>query len=175
LSSVKDFQGEARSYLRAARKWLQIYFEDRDARAKANDRHACHQEQLQEEDLAILAWSYHNLYGAPDAVRFLASWRPPHLVFRVTRLFVRRLIDAARFDEIAEIASIRVKTPYLMLAVADELLAVGRFPTKGSLGQALGWMMLDEPKSSKPPTPPSEDTIPPAILSLAEASSFRGL
>ena len=175
LSSVKDFQGEARSYLRAARKWLQIYFEDRDARAKANDRHACHQEQLQEEDLAILAWSYHNLYGAPDAVRFLASWRPPHLVFRVTRLFVRRLIDAARFDEIAEIASIRVKTPYLMLAVADELLAVGRFPSKESLRHALDLLVRGEPKISKPHVPPYQDTITAAIISLAEASSFRGL
>ena len=159
LSAVKDFHGEARTYLRASQKWLGIYFAEREKKAKAEkERPSFGQDQLQDADIAELGWAYLNLYGPSDTVRFLLKWRPPEVTFRVTRLLISRLVDAARLEEIDEIARKGAGSIYLMLAVADELMAVARFPPKDALRRALGLLAGKSTRIPKSKQAAFEDT-----------------
>jgi len=175
LSSVKDFHGEARSFLRAARKWLNIYFEERDLHKKDEAERSHHKEQLEIKDLAEFAWIYYNLYGAAEVVKFMTGWKPSGVVLSISSLFVQRLVDAGRFDEINEIARLGTKNPYLMLAVTDELAAVAKFPPKQSLKYCLDLLTNPRTRIPKPQQHAFEDMMTPIIISFAEASAARGL
>ncbi len=171
LSSVDDFKGEARGYLRAAERWLGIFFEERE-RQRLNGDQQFH-ERLADHDLAEMAWAHYNLRGVDGLVRFLLRWKPPEVVLRLTRLIVRRLVDAARFPEIDSLAENGRKSPYLILAVADALESVGRFPPAKSLNPTL--TLLARKKLKQPPAHFHEDHVTPAIVSFCEAGAFRGL
>jgi hypothetical protein len=175
LSSVKDFHGEAQSYVRAATKWLRNYLEERDKIRDDRQHASAYPELLKDQDLAEFAWCHHNLSGAAGAVKFLTSWRPPHVVFRIARIFVRRLIDAARFDEIDEIAHVGYKNLYLILAIADELMSVGCYPPQKTLRHSLDLLIRQKMEVRKAAHSHFDDTITPAIISLIEASAARGL
>ncbi|WP_052573689.1 hypothetical protein [Haloferula sp. BvORR071] len=169
LSSVEDFKGEARGYLRASEKWLTIFFEERSKR----DKRDMFRERLQDADLAEMAWAYFNLLEAEGLVHFLFRWRPPEVILRLGRLIVRRLIDAARFDEIEKLALEGRKSAYLILAVADELEAVARFPPKNSLKPTLALLARRGIKRARGLF--LDNTITDAIVSFCEAGAFHKL
>lgn len=169
LSSVDDFKGEARGYLRAARKWLTIFFEER---AK-QDEHSQFHERLQDSDLVEMAWAHFNLSGAEELATFLIGWKPPQVMLRLTRLVVRRLVDAARFDEIDKLALHGRKNPFLILAVASELEPVAQFPPKKGLKPTL--TLLVRKGLKKPEEYSYEDNTTPTIVSFCEACVARGL
>ncbi len=100
LSSVPDFRGDARGYLRAADRWMQVCL-DEQARRSEHDEN---REGLTADDLAEMAWPVLNLQGPEAVVDFMLGWKPPDLAFRMGRRVVRRLIDAAGFEEIDKIA-----------------------------------------------------------------------
>ncbi|HWX22687.1 MAG TPA: ATP-binding protein [Candidatus Binatia bacterium] len=175
LSSVQDFKGEARSYLRSAWRWLQIYFEERDARARREGFPSAPQEELTDADLAEFAWTLYNLQGAEGALRFFRQWKSPHLIFRLAHIFVHRLIDAGRFEEIDKLACLSFKNLFVTLALVDELLSVGRFPPKQSLRGAVNALSRKRKLIRKARSCVDMNLFTPAIISLAEASVFRGL
>jgi hypothetical protein len=171
LSSIEAFKGEARGYLRGADKWLQIYFE---GRAKRKDD-LPHSENLREEDVVEFAWAHFNLFGPTGAVRFLLSWKPPGFIFRVGRLLIRRLVDANQFDQIDEIARLGAKNIYLILAIADELIFVGRFPPKKTVEESLAFLSKKESKIEKAGDYSHQDFTTPAVISLCEAATAQGV
>ncbi|HHL33187.1 MAG TPA: ATP-binding protein, partial [Desulfobulbaceae bacterium] len=170
LSSVEDFKGEARGYLRAAEKWLRLYFEEHK-RSKDN----WHNEHLQDEEIVELVSAHFNLFGPEMVVNFILSWRPPEVIFRITRLFIRRLVDAGHFEEIDIISCAGACNQYLMIAVADELLSVGRFPPKDALGQCLDLLCHKRARIPKSELYSHEDTVTSAIVSFIEACAGSGL
>lgn len=169
LSSVNDFKGEARGYLRAAYHWLRLYFKERD---KAEDRHW--QEKLEDADSVELTFAQYNLFGATEAVNSLLRWRPPQMVYRLAPRFISKLIDAGHFDAVDEIARLGSRNQYLMIAIAHELLKVGWFPSADSLQHSL---ILLTTKRSRIPKPDYSfyDTTALAIVSFAEACAAREL
>ena len=169
LASVDDFKGEARGYLRAADKWLTIFFEERSKRHEHEQYH----EILQDADLAEMAWAHFNLGGVDALVEFLLGWKPPQVTFRLGRLIVRRLVDASRFDEIDKLALCGHKNTYLILAVADELESFARFPPKDSLKTALSLLVRKGVKTSQESF--NGDISISQIVSLCEACAARGL
>lgn len=169
LSCVDDFKGEARGYLRAARKWLTIFFEER---AK-QDEHSQFHERLQDADLAEMAWAHFNLSGAGELAAFLIGWKPPQVTLRLSRLVVRRLVDAARFEEIDKLAMHGRKNAFLILAVANELESVAQFPPEKALKPTL--TLLARKGLKKPEECSYEDNTTPAIVSFCEACVARGL
>jgi len=172
LSSVADFKGDARAYLRAANHWLRIYFEQRE-KNKRKDRFD--RDALSDDDLVELAWANLNLSGPADCGRFLVGWRPAEVTFRITRLLVRRLVDADRYDEIEKIGSYGSKNAYLVLAVTDELGDVARYPSKRIVSRSLS-ILADEKKRIKISHDPLDRTpLVPAIVSFAEACATQGL
>lgn len=166
LSSIKDFQGEARSYLRAATRWLHIHFEER---RKIKDEQAHHQDKLTTDDITEMAWSHLNLFGPVGAAKFLISWRPPTTVFEVAMKLSSRLMDASRFDELIEIARFGVSNPHIILAVAAQLNSVAKYPPRSYLLKTLDALTKKRPTVTKPERYSYDDALTPAILSFAEA------
>jgi Ca2+-binding EF-hand superfamily protein len=174
LSSVKDFHGEAQSYLRSARKWLQIYFEEGAKHRKTNpDYH--HDEQLKEKDIAEFTWIHLNLTGTKSTVDYVSGWKPPRLALNVGRVLANRLLDAGRFAEINEIIRHGAKNLHLMLGLTAELADSATFPSKKELGRTLRLLSATKRPISKPQDSPQDDAITPAIVSFAEACAFRKL
>jgi len=170
LSSVENFKGEARGYLRAAEKWLRLYFEERDRRKKE-----WRNERLQDEEIVELASVHFNLFGPERLVDFILSWQPREVIFRVARLFIRRLIDAGNFEAVDDISHIGARNQYLMIAIADELLSVGRFPPVEALDQGLDLLCHKRARIPKPSPDWHENLITTAIISFIEACAGRGL
>jgi len=176
LSSISDFHGEARSFLRAADKWLRIYFEERNNRKKEHaQEHFRIHEQLTDAHIGEFLWAYYNLYGAERAVKYALSWKPPIVIFRIMRLLIRRLVTAAKFDEIDRIAQFGAKSPYVMLALADKFAVVAKFPPRQSLRHTLNVLSNPKMRLPKPNYVSFDDPFVPSILSFAEASAARGL
>jgi hypothetical protein len=172
LSCVKHFHGEARSYLRNARRWLNVYFQERD-KYKEKPEHWAYREALKDDDLAEFAWTHLNLHGPKAALEFIMHWKPPQVVFRIAQTFFHRLIDASRFDEINRIAALGADNPHVMLAASHQLLRVGEFPPKSQLLKCL--RVLIGRKKLKIDSDRSQDLYRPAIISFAEACAFRKL
>ncbi len=172
LSSVEDFKGEARGYLRSAHNWLRHYFEERK-----KDKTHRHEERLKDEDIVELAFAHLNLFGAHKCINYIASWSPPDVGFRVTRLLVSRLIDAGQFVTINEIAELGCRNLYLMLAIADELIAVGKFPPIEALQNSLVLLGHSRTrlKQEKHEYYGRENSLRFAIVSFAEACIASGL
>lgn len=134
LSSADEFKGEARAYLRSAENWLHLYFDDRKKGEGKNPRH---EEQLDVDDIVELITSHYNLFGLRNAVDYLLSWTPLSVIYQVASVFVRRLIDAGKFEVVNKFALQGAPHPYLMVAVAHQLIQVGRFPPTSTLQPCL--------------------------------------
>lgn len=170
LSSVEDYKGEARGYLRSAHNWLRHYFEERE-----KDKTHRHEERLKDEDIVELAFAHLNLFGAQKCVDYIASWRPPDVSFRVAKLLVSRLIDAGQFVTIDEMAELGCRNIYLMLAIADELVAVGKFPPINALQNSLVLLGHSRTRIKKSKYNWRENSLSFAIVSFAEACAASGL
>ena len=126
FSFIKEFEGDARAYLRSAENWLRIYFKRRDER-KEDEKSLISREKLRDEEIAELAFAYLNLNGIDGVIKFILLWTPKIIVFKITKYITKRLVDLSRFDEIRELYIQSYKSLYMMLAISDEMLEVGRF------------------------------------------------
>lgn len=126
FSFIKEFEGEARAYLRSAQNWLKVYLEKRDEQKK-DGKIPTHKEGLRDEEIAEMAFAYLNLDGVDGVIDFILSWSPEIVVFKITKYITKRLIDLNRFDEVIELCAKSKKFLYMMLAISDEMLEVGRF------------------------------------------------
>jgi hypothetical protein len=172
LSSVADFKGEARAYLRAAQRWLYLYFEERKKRRR-KDRF--YPEELSDDDLVEFAWASLNLFGAAECAKSLVGWRPVEVIFRITRLLVRRLLDAERYDDIEHIGESGSNNIYLVIALADELVEVGRYPNRRVLSHALRKLANEKTRIALPADTLGRSPLVPAIISFAEACAAKVL
>jgi len=169
LSSIEEFKGEARSFLKAADNWLKLYFEE-IKKDKIN-----HDERLIKNDIVEMAIAHFHIYGSKKLLAFILSWRPPELVFRLTQLFIERLVDQGDFTAVDEISLLGCRNQYLMIAVADELIAVGRFPPVDAMQQCLNLLIHKRIRIPKSHGYGREERFIAAIISFAEACSALGL
>jgi len=169
LSSVEDFKGEARGYLRAANNWLQLYFEERK---KSKDEF--YQDRLEDDDIVELTFANFNLFGVSKTVDFILSWRPSEVVYRIARKFIRRLIDAGNFAAIDEILQIDSRSQYLIIAITNELLKVGQFPSRDSIDLCLDLLTSSRARIPKPSYSYNDTTVS-ALVSFTEACAARNM
>jgi len=134
LSRFPSFRAEARNRLHASRRWLDIYFAERD-RAKKAEQHW--NEKLETDDIIEMVWTVMNLFGGKQAVRSMETWSPKPLAFPVMSAVVHRLVDAGRFDELETVADVGAGNVYIAAAVAQSLMAVGRLPKKKQVAKAV--------------------------------------
>lgn len=170
LSEIEEYHGEARSYLRSALNWLQIYFEEskRKKDRSANDR------SVSRGDILEIALTQLNVGSVEMCLGFLDNFKPKEFIFQVMKRLVNRLIDAGRFDDIDEILKQAYKNNYYVIAVVSELERVGRFAKAEILEKCL--ITLANPKKRiKKPKDSFNDTVTPAIISFLEVCLHRKL
>ncbi|MCZ7601651.1 MAG: hypothetical protein M5R37_02230 [Melioribacteraceae bacterium] len=171
LSSIEDFKGEARVYLRSAINWLHLYFEERK---KDNDKFR--QEDISDNDIVEIIFAYSNLFEVQVLVDFISSWRPKEFIYSITSKFIRRLVDTGNFDLINEIAGVASRHQYIMLAITKELLEVGSFVNTGLLKDTLAQLIKSKVRIPKPVNDYThKNTISEAIVSFAEVCAKAGL
>lgn len=125
LSSLHNFSGEARSYLRSADHWLQRYFQQRD---ETTQKEELLHEKLEDIELVEFAATIYRLNGWKKCVDFLLCWTPPDCIFRITSDFVSRLVDTGEFETIDSMATYGKDDPSFILAITAELMKVGKTP-----------------------------------------------
>lgn len=167
LSSVSDFKGEARGYLRAGLNWLNLYFEER--KSKKDYYH----DELQDEDILELVFAYFNLFGPKKAVDFLLNWRPNEVIFRTSKMFIRRIIDLADFNAVYEMLRFAHRNQYFVIATVHELLQVKRIPEKKTIELCLDLLSLRRTRINKPNNI-SQDKLE-AIVSFLEVCAVHNL
>src|SRR5690606_2979535 len=126
-----------------------------------------------DEDVIELAFSHFNLHGIDKLVDFVLSWKPQGVIYRISQKFFRRLIDANNFTPIEEASRIVFRkkntgSPYLVLALTNELLRVGRFPSQYATQKCLNLLSSKQTRIAKP-TYPDNHILLSAILSFLEA------
>ncbi|RED92435.1 ATP-binding protein [Marinoscillum furvescens] len=169
LSEIKDFKGEAQSYLRSAMNWLHVYFEDSK---KEKDKYR--RNGVSHEDILEMAYAFLNLNGAKSCLKFLNSIKPKEFIFQVVRQLVERLIDADRFDEIDQILKNAVENKFYVVAIVSELARVGRFAEADDIEKCLQ-MLANSKKRIKKPKDPFHDNLTPSIVAFLEVCLHRGM
>ena len=171
LSSIPDFQGEARSYLKSAWNWLHIYFEEQK---KHKEHH--HKSKIDDQDLIEMASAIGHLQGPKALSRYLLMWNSSELIVRLTKAVIGRLIDAEKYENIDALAKYGAKSPYFAIALADAMMAVGKFPAAKHLRPAL---ILLASRKTRIPKPSSVHygvgPIESGIISFAEACAANKL
>ncbi len=113
LSHFKHLEGEARRRLRLAREWMHRLFrmpEDerpRDAPSIA--------------DIAEFGWAVLNIAGPERCVGFLNGWTPRFIAFEAGQIIARRLVDAGKFERLAQFVEAGTYRTMVILAVAGVL------------------------------------------------------
>lgn len=146
LSTVKNFRGEARSFLRAAENWLSLYFQDRD---KEEEDIPFHHEQLKNEEIVELVYTHFNLYGIEKAFEFLISWHPEKVIYHISRQLFRRLMDLGELPAATQFAKLGKRNQYLIIAFAHESLDIGYIPNSDVLCTCLDLLTAKRARISK--------------------------
>ena len=162
LSALKEYQGEARVFLRASRSWLNIYFSELKEKENLGHRNG-----VDDADFLELAYIFLNLDGAESCLKFLKSIRPKEAAFRITQDITERLIDLGRFNEVIELLQNSVHDPYLVVAIVSELISVGQFPDASHLEKSLDLLCHHRCRIAKP-NAYQDSQIISAILSFIE-------
>ncbi len=121
LSGNKSLAGEARSFLRSALNWLKIYFD-----AKRRDEY--HISSLRDEEICELAYAIKNIEGSARVVSFLCDgFRPSLWISNISSCFIERLIDVSDYETLEQILTLEIRHPYFIIALAGQLLRIGRY------------------------------------------------
>ena len=178
LSSVEDFKGEARSFLRAAHNWLTLYFDTQKQKEEKNRL----QSNLNDDDMVELAFAHFNLLGVDGLMDFLLAWRSPEFTYEIARKFIKRLIDIGNFNAIEIISQFNFDDKrnkhiqYLTIAISHELLEVGRFlPSKKLMSLCLDLLIDKRTRITKLDYYPYRDTRLQATLSFLEGCAATKL
>jgi hypothetical protein len=174
LSSIDECVGEARSYLRSAQFWLKRYFECRD-NAKNLDSTSHFDEKLHDTDILELAISNYQLFGELKSVDYILSWSPQSCVFKVSQMFIRRLIDWGHFDVVTRIAIYGKSNPSFVLAVTSELMNVGKCPPRECLTRCLNQIIKPSSRLKRPNEHTRSDYSLDVFLSFFEACTLKQL
>ncbi len=169
LSTIGDYHGEARGYLRSAMNWLHIHFEQSK---KNEDRYPNY--DIQDNDILELACAYLNIHGVKGSIDFLYSLKPKEVIFRVVQDLTRMLIDTGKFEEINEFLTAFIREPYYLVAVTSELFQVGRFPKACEIEICLDLLCAQKSRIEKP-NDTLYDRIIPAIISFLEVCVYCNL
>lgn len=169
LSGINEYKGEARGYLRAALNWLQIYY---DELRENEDRYP--QNKVSEGDILELAYAFFNIHGVEDCIGFLDRFTSKEYVFGVTQNLIRRLIDIENFEAIDSFLQHCIKQPYFAVAIASELLKVGRFANERLVEPCLELLLNPKLRIEKPQHD-YNDKITPSIVAFIEVCLSKNL
>jgi len=164
LSTVDEYKGEARSYFRAANRWLSHYFENKN---DSKDQHA----KLEHQDIAELFSTIHNLGGEKKVYQYIKSWQPEEHMHGAIKIFSRRLLDNCDFSALNSLVEKSLQSPYICLHFIKKLHSVSHKISITSINICIQCLSLDDENINRINKSISTDNI----LSLIEASMAAGV
>ncbi|MGM0881391.1 MAG: ATP-binding protein [Bacillota bacterium] len=172
LSTVHKFKGEARSFLRAAHNWLNLYFQERDR--KQETENSFYNEKLKDEDIVELTYAHLKLFGVEKAFEYLSTWRPSQVVYKVSRKLFKRLLDFGELSTATQIAKLGSRNQYIIIAFVHEFLEIGHTPNANILNICLDLLTIKRARISKPQNT-YQDTTLLSLISFAESCAANNL
>jgi hypothetical protein len=148
---------------------LIIFFEERK---KRKDKFP--ENDLRDEDIVELERCHLNLFGASGFLESIYSWHPPDNAYRIGKHIFKRLIDLENLEIIQEILQVDTRNQYLMLALAEELIKVGRFPESMAVNVCLDLLATRRARIQVPRYSYGE-TMPSALISFIEWCAAKQL
>lgn len=130
LSGTEGGAPEARVYLRNARQFLHVYFEER----KKEDRQF-RQRLLTEQDIFAFVLTVYNIYGLEEAIDSLLTWSPDELRFKLARKLASYLIDHNAVQEVHTFLWEVNEDLYSSIGIIYELDKVGLCPDEESINE----------------------------------------
>lgn len=164
LSGIKEYQGEARGYLRSGVNWLRIALEEIRSRKK-EERPS--EERITKQDILEVAYAMLNLDGADACIGFLNRLNP-EFVFGVLQRFTARLMDEGRFDEIDQLLQSGKSHVYNTVAIVSNLMQLGKIPDRAVVNIALDLLCHPKARMKKPQAYHFDHVIPEAIVTFAD-------
>lgn len=171
LSSIEEFKGEARGFLRASKNWLAIYFNE----SKKKKKDYNYEQRLEDQDILELSYAYLNIDGAEGCFEFLNGLKPQQAVFNIVKMLTVKLIDLGRFDTIDKLLSSCAGVPYFTIAISSELMKVGRMPKKDYLEVCLKLLSTAKTRIKLDNKVNNDDVVISSIVSFIEACIKRNL
>jgi hypothetical protein len=165
LSTISEYKGEARGYLRAAENWLSIYFKSK----KAEEDDHSHEEKLSEQDLLEFAYAHLNINGVEGSAAFLKRLKPKEYLYRVVSMLAKRLIDEGKIEVVQQFAERWQDEPYYIVAIAHELLQVGKFLKRSIATKCLDKLSNAKTRITKPKDYLYNDQRITILISFIEA------
>lgn len=141
LSSIEDGAPEARIYLRNARQFLLVYFEERER--EREDRGINH-EKLTDDDIFAFILTTYNIFGIESAINEIQTWSPDELQFKLSRKLISYLIDLSAIDEINIFLYKVTDNVYSFIAIVFELDKVGLYPDEKAIDSVVDVLKIKE-------------------------------
>ncbi|GAA3922680.1 ATP-binding protein [Chitinophaga oryziterrae] len=164
LSGIKEFHGEASGFLRAARGWLKIHYEQVGDKDDGYNR----EQEVSEKDILEIAYAYLNIHGVNACWNFLSGITPEQARFQISQDLAKKLIDLERYTEIEELILYCEREPYITVAITAVLMDLGHQPEPVALIPCLDLLCHSATRIIKPGFV-IRDRIVPAIVSFLEA------
>lgn len=171
FSSIPDYKGDARVFLRSALHWLDIYVEDYTQR-RTKDKFT--KFDIDEQELLEFSFTILNLDGVGAMLNFVDRFNDTGS-FITLRALTKRLIEQNRFEVIDELLSNSNTKPYRMIAIVSELMRISRIPTGNILKLCLKVLSDEDTRIAVDNPIRFDDPIPPTIVDFLEACVYRKL
>ena len=120
LSFAKQYVVDARSYLRSSKKWLQIFFEEREKKDQL------FRDQLSNRDIYLFALTYYNLFGIESCVNYIKTWSPDSVHVAVSGMLTRYLLDICDYSVLEQFIEHAKDNIHCLVGINGELENVGR-------------------------------------------------
>ncbi|WP_206459099.1 ATP-binding protein [Anaerovorax sp. IOR16] len=138
LSGTEDGAPEARIYLRNARQFLQVYFEER----KREDRDF--NGRLTDDDIFAFILTTYNIFGLEEAINDIKSWSPAELRFKISRKLASYLIDLSAMHEGFTFLDKVTDDVYSFIAIVLEFDKVGLYPDEDVINRIATILQIEE-------------------------------
>ena len=164
LSGSTALAGDALSRLRVSYDWLG-HWATRQRQARSQG------ETVGDPDVAAIALAELNLHGPESSAKSLRRWRARERSYRAGRILVAWLVDAGRFDEIAELAIACGNDLGLLLAITSELASVGRLPPRQAVDRATRLVTSRRVRIREPSGHSGEIAVLGAVIDIVVAAA----
>lgn len=164
LSGSPDLAGDALSRLRVAYDWLQHWASrPRQAHGKT--------ETVGDTDVAAIALAELNLHGPVSSAKSLRRWRARERSYSAGRILVALLVDAGRFDDVAELAIAAGNDLGLLFAITSELALIGRLPPRQAVVRATRLVTSRNVQIREPSGHGGETAVLGAVIDVVAAAT----
>ena len=164
LSNAPQYRQEADRFLQLAMTFLEDW--------ASNPNHD--RQQITPKHLTAYAYATLRLHGVVAASRFISRCISPLTKFQIARSLVRRLVDAQEYDLLGSWQENDGKNIYFRLGLVQELVEIGKVPSKKWLLETLKLLKSDT-VSNLGYDSLTENNGYVAIAALAEASANAGV